>query len=319
IGSTRNGTYPAAASYSSIINENGGSGIRITPFNNTRLTITGDLAITNNSKFFKTSTNGVKYLGAGIERASNAEVPLSFGTTNLTIGSTEFCWAYNMPLTLAATSTTGYGMLLQHTITASAISQTAYGLYLNQTFSTAHTGTIFSRLKLAAGSATVAPLEWTSGAVLTTARAGVMEFLTDSWYGTTTTGAIRRMFVAGNTGRVTGQTAANTSVATYTLNNVADATYEVSANVLVTTSSAEFFTVTCTYTDEGNTSRTVTLNFSLVAGTIGTTIAAANGAVPYQGVPLHIRCIKNTTITIKTTGTFTGCTYNVEGVIKQTA
>lgn len=117
-------------------------------------------------------------------------------------------------------------------------------------------------------------------------------------------------------GRATAQTAANASVATYTV-GASDASFVVSANVRVTTSSAEAFTVTCAYTDEGNTARTITLNFQLVAGTIGTAIAAANGAVPYEGLPLHIRAKAATAITIATTGTFTGCTYNVEGVISK--
>lgn len=175
-------------------------------------------------------------------------------------------------------------------------------------------------LLLAAGTATVstAPLKFTSGTLNTTPEAGAMEFLTDLYYVTTTTGTKRRVLEAGITGRATGQTAANTSVATYTL-GAADATYRVSANVLVTTSSAEAFTVTCDYTDEGNTARTITLNFQLLAGTIGTAINFANGAVPYEGIPLHIRCKESTAITIKTTGTFTGATYNVEGVISQIA
>jgi len=177
-----------------------------------------------------------------------------------------------------------------------------------------------SVLHLKAGTATAntAPLKFNTGTLLTAPEAGAVEFLTDSYYVTTTTGTIRRMVVAGTTGRATGQTAANASVATYTL-GAADATYEVSANVLVTTSSAEAFTVTCAYTDEGNTARTATLNFSLVSGAIGTNIAFANGAVPYMGIALNIRCKASTSITVATTGTFTGATYNVAGVIKQVA
>lgn len=119
-------------------------------------------------------------------------------------------------------------------------------------------------------------------------------------------------------GRATGQTAANASVATYTV-GASDASFTVSANVLVTTSSAEAFTVTCAYTDEGNTARTITLNFQLLAGTIGTSIAFANGAVPYEGIPVHIRAKAATAITVKTAagGTYTGATYNVEGVISK--
>lgn len=118
--------------------------------------------------------------------------------------------------------------------------------------------------------------------------------------------------------RSTGQTAAVGSVATYTV-GAADGSFLVSSNVLVTTSSAENFTVTCAYTDEGNTSRTITLNFQLVGGVIGTAINFANGAVPYEGIPIRIRAKASTSITIATTGTFTGATYNVEGGIMQIA
>lgn len=115
-------------------------------------------------------------------------------------------------------------------------------------------------------------------------------------------------------GRVTAQTAANASVATYTV-GASDASFIVSANVLVTTSTLHTFTVTCAYTDEGNTARTVTFNFQTIGGTIGTSIANAGGAVPYEGVPIHIRAKASTAITIATTGTFTTVTYNAEGVI----
>lgn len=118
-------------------------------------------------------------------------------------------------------------------------------------------------------------------------------------------------------GRFTAQTAAKASVSTFTV-GAADGTFRVSANVLVTTSTVHSFTVTCTYTDEGNTSRVVTLNFSTLAGVISNTaISNAAGAVPYEGVPLHIRAKSGTAITIATTGTFTTVTYNVEGLIEQ--
>jgi hypothetical protein len=118
-------------------------------------------------------------------------------------------------------------------------------------------------------------------------------------------------------GRSTAQTAAVTSVATYT-NTAADGSYEVSANVLVTTATSHAFTVTCSYTDEGNTARTATMSFSLLAGgAMTTSVANANGAVPYMGIPLTIRSKASTAITIATTGTFTTVTYNVEGFIKR--
>lgn len=119
--------------------------------------------------------------------------------------------------------------------------------------------------------------------------------------------------------RATAQSGANASVATYTVGG-ADHSYLVSANVLVTTATNHNFTVTCTYTDEGNTSRTLTLSFTLVAGgTLVTAVANANGTVPYSGIPQHIRAKAGTAITIATTGTFTTVAYNVEGLIAEVA
>lgn len=122
--------------------------------------------------------------------------------------------------------------------------------------------------------------------------------------------------VGGPTQRKVAATNAQT-IGSYTV-GAADGTFEVSANILVTTATTHSFTVTCAYTDEGNTARTTTLNFSTVAGVISNAaITNVAGAVPYEGVPLHIRCKASTTITIATTGTFTTVTYNGEGYIKQ--
>jgi hypothetical protein len=123
------------------------------------------------------------------------------------------------------------------------------------------------------------------------------------------------LFMVPFTDRSTAQIAAKT-LASYTV-GAADGSFLVSANVLVTTATLHSFTATVTYTDEGNTSRTVTLNFSTLAGALTPTIANAGGAVPYEGLPLHIRAKSGTTITIATTGTFTTVTYNVEGMITQ--
>lgn len=120
------------------------------------------------------------------------------------------------------------------------------------------------------------------------------------------------------TGRSTAQTAAVASVAAYTV-GAADGSFLVSANVLVTTATVHSFTATVAYTDEGNTARTLTLQFSTLAGAFITAITNAQGTVPYEGVPLHLRCKAATAITIATVGTFTTVTYNVEGMITQIA
>lgn len=117
--------------------------------------------------------------------------------------------------------------------------------------------------------------------------------------------------------RATGQTGAK-SLATFTVGG-SDSSYLISANILVTTATLHSFTCTCSYTDESNTSRVVTLNFSTLAGALTPTIANAGGAAPYEGVPLHIRCKAGTTIILATTGTFTTVTYNFEEMITQIA
>jgi len=119
-------------------------------------------------------------------------------------------------------------------------------------------------------------------------------------------------------GRSTAQTAAVTSIAAYTVGG-SDGSFIVSGNVNVTTATLHSFTMTCSYTDETNTSRVLTFNFSNLAGTFVTAIANAGGAVPYEGVPMHIRAGAGTAITIGTTGTFTTVVYNAEGTIQQIA
>lgn len=118
-------------------------------------------------------------------------------------------------------------------------------------------------------------------------------------------------------GRSVAAAAAVPSVVAYTV-GAADASFEVSANVLITTATAHSFNVTVAYTDEGNTARTATLNFSTVAGAISNAaIGNAGGAVPYLGVPIAIRCKASTSITVATSGTFTTVAYNVEATIAQ--
>lgn len=176
-----------------------------------------------------------------------------------------------------------------------------------------------AKLHLPAGStaANTAPLKIDSGSLMTTPEAGAIEFLTNLHYFTRTTGPTRLAVLATQIGRSTAQTAAVTSVVTYT--PPADGSFIVTANVLVTTATAHNFTVTCAYTDEGNTARTVTMPFSVLAGTFVTAITNIGGAVPYEGIPIHIRAKASTAITIATTGTFTTVTYNVEGSITQIA
>ena len=66
---------------------------------------------------------------------------------------------------------------------------TAVGLGIGTT-----TPTAVLHLKAGTTAASTAPLKFTSGSLLTTAEAGAVEFLTDKFYGTITTGAARKTF-----------------------------------------------------------------------------------------------------------------------------
>ncbi len=113
----------------------------------------------------------------------------------------------------------------------------------------------------------------------------------------------------------TGQTGAVASVATYTV-GPADGSFLLSGNILITAFTAGTISMTCAYTDESNTGRTLVMNFENIAGTITTTPGAAGA---FEGFVNRIRAKASTTITMATTvSTFTG-TYNVEGDITQVA
>lgn len=100
---------------------------------------------------------------------------ISDGTTETT---------FNAPATTAVMY-----FRIGHTNTPSGLTLTANGFGIRN-------DTPSARLHIAAGAigAGNAPIKLTSGALLTTAEAGAIEFLTDKFYGTITTGAARKTF-----------------------------------------------------------------------------------------------------------------------------
>ena len=123
-------------------------------------------------------------------------------------------------------------------------------------------------------------------------------------------------------GRVVATTNARAAAAaTYTV-GASDGTFEVSGNVLVTTSTTHSFSLDVSYTDESNTARTMILPMAALAGSFvsGGLITNVTGAGPYESPTMLIRCKAATAITIRVSdGTFTTVVYNSEGVIKQCA
>ncbi len=120
----------------------------------------------------------------------------------------------------------------------------------------------------------------------------------------------------GPTQRKVGAIAAQT-IGSYTV-GASDGSFEISANINVTTATAHSFTVTCAYTNESNVSQTITLGFNQLSGAVFiTAITNVTGVNSYESPVIHIRAKAATTITIATTGTFTTVVYNGEGMIKQ--
>lgn len=109
--------------------------------------------------------------------------------------------------------------------------------------------------------------------------------------------------------------AALPSLLVFTVPSV-DTSYEVTSNLLVTSSTLHTIAVTVAYTDESNAARTLTLPFFVLAGTTIISVTNVLGAVPFTGMPLRIRCKAGTTITVATSGTFTTVVYNVEVALR---
>lgn len=248
-------------------------------------TTAGDLVFTG------TTTGQFKFSGTGVLKGDN-------GNTTIDIGGNVMSLNGNSGVNLKYGGTT----LLTVGGGTSTVSGGAQNMVIQS-------GTGNSR--------TMALQTTTSGGVATDAIViGDTQLITK--YGNITTAGNGVVSVQA-AGRVTAQVAANASVATYTV-GASDASFVVSANVNVTTATAHNFTVTCTYTDETNTSRTLTLAFTQLTGsTLLTAITNITGAGPYEAVPFHIRCKASTAITFATIGTFTTVTYNAEGVVTKLA
>lgn len=110
------------------------------------------------------------------------------------------------------------------------------------------------------------------------------------------------------------------SIASYTVGS-ADGTFEVGCNVLVTASATHSFSCDVTYTDEGNSARTLVIPMEQLDGSFIASglITNVTGTGPYESPTMTIRAKASTAVTIRTSagGTFTSVTYNARGIIKQ--
>jgi hypothetical protein len=110
------------------------------------------------------------------------------------------------------------------------------------------------------------------------------------------------------------QTALVASFATITSpNDGVNHMYEISIGILITTLGSGNINGQVAYTDTNFAGRTTNIPLCAQAGTWAATAATADD---YKGT-VTITVAPNTAVTIKTAGTFTGCTYNLSGAIKQ--
>jgi hypothetical protein len=119
-------------------------------------------------------------------------------------------------------------------------------------------------------------------------------------------------------GRIENATSANSSIAVAN-NNGFDTTFEVSMNMRVNSSPVIGVAITtnCSYTDEGNVSRVVTLPVTTTDGNWLNNGTIAKPGV-FESATIHIRVKGYTTVTLYTAGTFPGgVNYNAEGYIRQ--
>lgn len=160
-------------------------------------------------------------------------------------------------------------------------------------------------LHLPAGStaATTAPLKFTSGSLMTTAEAGGVEFLTDKYYGTITTGAARKEFTMNDAALTPG----TTPVAT-TNGRLTDGLILASGTYTPTASAASGITVGTiepfTYSRTGST---VT-----VSGYVATSGATAGTPASFE---LTLPVASNMTTVYQCTGTVGSVVAGSDGYV----
>ena len=88
-------------------------------------------------------------------------------------------------------------------------------------------------------------------------------------------------------------------------------------NMNVTAATAISTSMKCDYTDETNTARSLILPVTDLSGSfLSSGLVVSTG--PFETPPFHIRVKAGTNVILFTaTGTFTGVTYNAEGIIQK--
>lgn len=138
----------------------------------------------------------------------------------------------------------------------------------------------------------------------------------NSYNGINTAGWGAEIIQAAN--EVTAQAAANASIATYTV-GAADGTFRVSAQLDCTAATVLSTSLFLSYTDKGNTARTMIFPVAQLAGSF-IAAGAITGTGAWETPVMHIRCKASTAITVGTSaGTFNTVLYSADAVISQVA
>lgn len=199
------------------------------------------------STYSYTSLHGA-FSGMALTTGSFNTLIGTYSGANLTTGQSNIIISCATTQGSAATLVSGSSNIIIGTVASMALSSTsvsnemnianvlyATGLYGTGRFGIGVTNAnITARLHLAAGStsASSAPLKFTSGSLMSTAEAGAMEFLTDAFYLTITTGAARQQIVTDtNTVTLTNKTL--TSPVISTIVNTGTLTLPTSTDTLV--------------------------------------------------------------------------------------
>lgn len=179
------------------------------------------------SQFTSFTTNATVALGSAIVTnvVAIANVAAGMYVTGTGIPANTFVTGVNVPastftmnnaatagaasVTLNGGIGTWYGIYRNAALPSNV--QTSYFIYLGSPIPSVHSGSIrigdttapTQLLELAAGTTTKAPLLLTSGTSLTTPVAGAVEFTTDDFFATITTGAARKAFVLDDGARLT--------------------------------------------------------------------------------------------------------------------
>ncbi len=146
-----------------------------------------------------TSAGVLNFIGAG-NSSGDYRGELTFINTNL--GGDKRVSTWRVVQGAGGTSTSDFYILTRN----SGFGYNIYGNYLlNNGFGGITAPTAAVHMRAGSATANTAPMRFTSGALLATPVVGTVEFLTDKWYGTITTGTARKEFALADIALTSGR------------------------------------------------------------------------------------------------------------------